>query len=138
MLLEAPRKNQQAASGVEEIVKMNRPFLIVGRDFWQHHRQHWLADHGRLQHGTGVKTHDSGGVIQRIEVVVLRRRIDRMAAEQCDVLELGKIDFLPLLEPPRMRPDEDARSSQGRVRTSAHMLNPLLDEPCLIGGVLEQ
>src|SRR5262245_9294866 len=108
VFLEAPRKNQQPASGVEEVVKMNRAFLIVGRDFGQHDRQHWLADHGRLQHGAGVETHDSSGVVQRIEVIVLRRRVDRMAAEQCDVLEFGEIDFLPLLEPPRMRPDEYA------------------------------
>ncbi len=38
VLLEAPRKNQQPASGLEEIVKVNCAFLIVGRDFRQHDR----------------------------------------------------------------------------------------------------
>src|SRR5262245_1530658 len=38
VFLEAPRKNQQPASSHEQVVKMNRAFLIVRRDFRQHDR----------------------------------------------------------------------------------------------------
>ena len=138
VLFEAARRFEQAAADVRQVVEVNRPFLVVLRDLRLQDRQHRLAGDTRFEKRAGVEPDDGRRVVQRVEVVVLRRGVDRMAPEEPDVLELRQIDLLPLVEPSWMRPDEQARLPEHGIGAAANVLNPAFGESRLVRGVLEQ
>ena len=55
---EATRRLQQSAANVQQVMKVNRAFLVVLRDLRQQYREHRLPDDRRFEERAGVETDD--------------------------------------------------------------------------------
>ena len=92
MFVERARDVQQAAVDVEQVVEVNRPFLVVLRNALVEHGVHRLADDRRFEKRARVQADDGSAVVHRIEVVVLRLVVDRVRAPERDVPEPREVD----------------------------------------------
>src|SRR5215510_14078934 len=138
MLVEAPGNPQQPTVHVEQVMEVQRAFLVVLRDLWQQHRVNGLTDDRGVDERTGVETDYRSAVVHRVEVILLRLGIHRVRAPERHVAIAGQIDLLPFVEPRRMRTHEDAEILHAWIGAAAHGLDPSLDERGLARSAAEQ
>ncbi len=113
---------------------MQRAFLGAGvlRDA---HRIDGAADDARLDLRAGVDADGGNRVIHRVEVVVLRRGVDRVGAAarpQRDALEFLEVEPLPRLQVFRMRADQDPGLADPWIGRSTDGADPVGDELRLV------
>jgi hypothetical protein len=128
MLVETPRHAQHTGVFVEEILQVQRAFLVVLRNLRLEDSEHGLPDDGRFDEGTGVDPDHRGAVVERVEVVLLRLGIDRVSTPERNVGIAGEIDLLPFIQSRRVWSNQDPDVFQPRVGTAAHRLDPALGE----------
>jgi len=138
VLVEAARDPQQSPVDGLQVVEVDRPFLVVERDFRHDHRVHGLPDAGGFEEGAGIQPHHAGAVIHRVEIVVLRLRIHRVRAPERQVPVAGHVRVAPLVEPGGVRADEETDVLQLRRGARADRLNPVADECGLVGRPAEE
>ena len=135
MLVERPGVVQQAAALVEQVVEVQRAFLRARVLLALDRVDRPLLD-ARLDLRGRVDADRRDGVVDRVEEVVLRPRVDRVrpAARPHDgVGELREVEALPRRLVFRVRPDEDRRLAHARVRCRAKRPQPVHHERRLLG-----
>ena len=108
MILERASHLQKTALDFHQIPEV-LDALLVHLELGQQQRVHGPADDRRLEKRARHETDDRMAVIQRIEVVVLRLRADRIPSVQRHVAEALERHAFPLLHPLGMGTYQDAR-----------------------------
>ncbi len=121
------RARQQSATRFEQIPEVHRAHLALV-PLWQQDCVHRASEDSGFDKRARVQPGHDRAVIQRVEVVGARRRVERVAAPQHDLGEWRQIDALPLGTTGWMRPDQDRSMSQSRRVAPADAPDPVHDE----------
>src|SRR5204862_7879246 len=98
---------EQAAFHGQQVLKVDH-VLLVHPVFRKREAEDRPAHDRRFEEGARDETDDGAAVVERVEVIRLRVDIDRVATVEGNVLPAIQADSRPLLQPFRMRTNEDA------------------------------
>ena len=96
VFLERSRDRQQPA--IDQIVEMQGAFLVRPEFIWKN-REHRTAGDARLDEGAGVQAGNRRAVVERVEVVRARFRVDRIVAPHRQVRDAAPLDIIPVAFP---------------------------------------
>ena len=119
---------------------MNGPFL-AGLEFREQDCVNRMPQNGAFDHGAGVEPDDHGRVVERIEVVGLRPRVDREVRRlrpARQVVHPLDVHFAPRLAMLVVRPHQDSAVAQRLMAALPEVLRPADDEWRLGPAAFEQ
>ena len=134
VLVERRRQPQQAAVDVLEVLEVQRAVLLPG-EFGVGDGEDRPPDDPRFDQRARVHAHDRHAVVHRVEVLGARVGIHGIGAglrPDAERLIERRIEAAPLLGVLRVRPDQNRRLPQVRVRRPANGRDPPAHEADLV------